>query len=175
MDLFLRHGSMRDSTWNDQKLALRESDLPVREIHGESSLDDQEQLFLVLTMMTDELAVKLDQLDLLAVQLADDLGTPVILESRKRLLNVHFVRHAHVRLSIFGDGSIQRFATPLLLEFACPLLLVLRARSCYPTSGSVIMVQEPGSGHSALLAMVSAARRRPATDRPTPTSLDSFA
>ena len=65
---------MFDATGDDQQLPFFQPDLPVTKIHPESSLHDQEQLVLIFMVMPDELALKLDQFDLLTIQFANDSG-----------------------------------------------------------------------------------------------------
>ena len=83
-------GAMFDATGNDQQLAFFQPDLPVPEIHPESSLHHQEQLVLIFVMMPDKLALELDEFDLLTVQLADDFGTPVVVKLGELLLDIYF-------------------------------------------------------------------------------------
>src|SRR5262249_42956169 len=71
-------------------------------------LDHQEQLVLVLVMVPEELALELDQLDLLAVQLADDLGTPLVLEPGELFADVHFFDRTHGMASGIGGMVVSR-------------------------------------------------------------------
>ena len=72
VDLFVGHGAVLDASGRDEELALFERDFPVPRFRAEPTLHDQEQLVLVI--VPDELPFELDQLDVLAVQLADELG-----------------------------------------------------------------------------------------------------
>ncbi len=90
MGLLLGDGPMLDTTGDNQELAFLEPDLPVPELHPESPFHHEEELVLVIVMVPDELALKLDQFELLAVQLADDLGAPRVVELGELLREVHF-------------------------------------------------------------------------------------
>src|SRR5262245_48362426 len=74
VSLLLGHRPVFDAPRDDQELARFQPDVPVAELHAEAAVHDQEQLVLALVVVPDERALELDELDLLAVQLADDLG-----------------------------------------------------------------------------------------------------
>src|SRR5436190_13987966 len=74
---------MFDSPWDDHEFSLLDPFGPIAEIHPESSLDDQEQFVLQLVLVPDELALELHELDLLAVQFADDFRAPGLGELRQ--------------------------------------------------------------------------------------------
>ena len=95
MNLVVGDRSMFDATGHDQQLPFFQPDLPVTEIHPESPLHDQEQLVFIFMVMPDELALKLDQFDLLTIQFANDLGIPVVAELGEFLLDIHFFHHEH--------------------------------------------------------------------------------
>src|SRR4051812_2512422 len=82
---------MLDAPGHDQELALLQPDVPVPEFHPEATPDHQEELVLVLVVVPDELAQELDQLDVLAVQVPDDLRTPALVEPRELLAEIHLV------------------------------------------------------------------------------------
>ena len=69
---------MLDAARHDQELARSSHTCAIAKVHPEPSLDDEEQLVLALVVMPDELALELHQLDVLAVQLADDARIPVV-------------------------------------------------------------------------------------------------
>src|SRR5262249_47433164 len=69
-------------------------DLPVPELHAEPPLHDQEQLVLVLVPVPDELAQELHQLDVLAVEFADDPGAPAVGEAGELLGEVDLLHRA---------------------------------------------------------------------------------
>ncbi len=79
MDLVGGDGQMLHAAWDDRELALVQPQVAVAQLDEQSPLDDEEQLILVFVPMPDELAFELDQLDIRVVQLARDLGTPVVL------------------------------------------------------------------------------------------------
>jgi len=64
--------------------------VPIPKLHAEAALDDEEHFVLVVVVVPDERPLKLDQLDLLAVQLADDFRLPLLAELRQLLGQVDF-------------------------------------------------------------------------------------
>jgi len=52
----------------------------VAKLHAKFALNYQEELVFVVVMVPHEFALKLDQLDMLAVQFTDDSGAPMVLE-----------------------------------------------------------------------------------------------
>ncbi len=91
VDLLVGDGPVLHAPGHDQELALLQADLSVTEVHAEPSLHDQEEFVLVVVLVPDELALELDQLDVLAVEFADDLRAPVVLEEGQLLGEVHLV------------------------------------------------------------------------------------
>ena len=89
MNFLLGDGAMFDAPGDDQELPFLQPDLTITELHDEASLHDQEEFVLVVVAVPDELAPELDELDVLAVQLADDFGTPVVVEEGQLLVQVH--------------------------------------------------------------------------------------
>ena len=84
---------------NDEELALVEFDDPITKMYRQVAVEDQEELVLLLVMVPDELAFELGELDVLAVELADDTGAPAIRELLEFLGEVHLVvlAAAHAR------------------------------------------------------------------------------
>ena len=91
MNLIGRDGPVLDAARDDQKLPFFQPERMVPKIHSESPLDDQEQLILVLMMMPDKLSLEFDQLDVLAVQIANDPRIPVVVEQAEFFLDVYFL------------------------------------------------------------------------------------
>jgi hypothetical protein len=77
VNFVLGNGPMLRAAWHDDELALVHGDRAVPELHVERALDDEEELIFGFVLMPDERALELDELDVLAIQLADDLGVPV--------------------------------------------------------------------------------------------------
>jgi hypothetical protein len=73
---------------NDEELALANRDDVVAELHGERALEDHEELVLCLVAVPDEGPLELDDFDVLAVELADDLRVPVRGESGEAVLQI---------------------------------------------------------------------------------------
>jgi hypothetical protein len=87
-----------DPTGDDQELALFQPDVPIPKLNAKSAFDDEEEFVLVVVVAPDERPVKLDQLHLLSVPLADDLRLPLVAEPRQLLVEVRLV-HDRLRLS----------------------------------------------------------------------------
>ena len=77
-DFMVGYGAMLDSTRNYYEIAFGEGDGSVAELHSEASAYDKEELVFGGVIVPDELALELDELDVLAVEFADDAGIPVI-------------------------------------------------------------------------------------------------
>ena len=77
----------------DDELAGRDLRLAVRQLHPKRAADDEEQRIGVIVMMPDELALEPGKLDLLAVQLTHETGTPVIGEQGEFLGKVDNFYH----------------------------------------------------------------------------------
>jgi hypothetical protein len=73
--------------------------MAVAEIHTEAAFDYEEHLVFVVMMMKDELAVQLDELDLLSVELGGDAGLVVFSDFRELLGDVDF-GHGTLRLAV---------------------------------------------------------------------------
>ena len=79
--------------------------MPVAELHAKAALDDQEQLVLAFVVVPDERPPEPDELDLLAVQLADDPGRPRLGEAGELLGEVDL---AHAFRSLLPGDLPQR-------------------------------------------------------------------
>ena len=99
VDLLFGDGAVLDAAGDDDELAFAEGEGPVAELHREGAAEDEEELVLVLVAVPDEGAEELDDLDVLAVQLGDDLRVPVRGEAREPLREVNDV---HVGLRPCG-------------------------------------------------------------------------
>src|SRR5688500_3601416 len=78
LDLLLGDRTVLHPARHDQKIAGRELDVTVTELHAKAPTMHEEHLVLVIVVMPHELADELDELNVLAVQLADDLRRPVL-------------------------------------------------------------------------------------------------
>ena len=107
MHLTRGHGLVLDSPRHDEELALVEFDDSIAEVDGEATAEDQEELVLMRVVMPHELAFELRELDVLAVQLADDPRAPALRELLELLGEVHLLGPdvAHARLPAV---SVQR-------------------------------------------------------------------
>jgi hypothetical protein len=73
-------GPVFDASRHNEKLALFEPNVPIPKLHAKPTFHDEEKLVLAIMVMPHEGPLKLDKLDLLAVELANDFGTPVVVE-----------------------------------------------------------------------------------------------
>src|SRR5688572_6474626 len=78
LHFLFRYGAVLDAAGHDQEFPFLQPDVAVPELHAETALHDHEELVLMLVVMPDEFALELRELHMLAVELADDLGAPVI-------------------------------------------------------------------------------------------------
>jgi hypothetical protein len=69
----------------------------IAELHVEPAVHYEKQLVLGVVSMPDELALELDELDVLAVELADDLRVPAGIEPGERFAKVDLFRAASRR------------------------------------------------------------------------------
>ena len=96
MDLLSGDGAMLDATGDDEEFALREGYGAVAKLHLEGALKDQEHLIFGVVLVPDEFTLELDELDVLAVQFADDPGSPVVEEEAQFFSQVYLVHGAIV-------------------------------------------------------------------------------
>jgi hypothetical protein len=73
----VRHGTVFDSAWNDDKLALFDPFMVVAKFHPEAAFDHQEHFVFVLVVVEDELAFELVKLHGLAIEFGGYVGLPV--------------------------------------------------------------------------------------------------
>lgn len=92
LDFACRHGSVFDAARDDEKLAGLQLDVAITKLHFKTAGDHKEKLILGFVSMPDELAVELDQLDLLTVQFTHDPGIPMIRKCGEFLGKIHFVQ-----------------------------------------------------------------------------------
>ena len=90
VDFFVRHGAVLDASRDDQEISFVEPDVAVPQFHAEAALDHQEKLVLVVVVVPGEGALEFHELHLLAVQLGDDAGVPMIGEGGELLPEIHF-------------------------------------------------------------------------------------
>ena len=88
VDLFISDMAMFHTSGHDEELALHQPDVAVPALHSVSPVDHQKQPVLVVLLMPDELALEFYHFNVLPVQLAHDLGIPLIVEGGKFLPNV---------------------------------------------------------------------------------------
>jgi hypothetical protein len=87
---FFRGWAVLYSTRHHDKLAGFDPFMMVEKIHAEAAFDDQKHFVFVLVMVKDKLAVQLNQLDLLSVELGGDARVVVVGDPGELLGNVDF-------------------------------------------------------------------------------------
>ena len=80
---------MLDAAGHHDELARPHVPVATPELQAQPSLHDEEELVFPLVVVPDELAAELDELHVHVVDLAHDLGRPVIGEPAERLGQVH--------------------------------------------------------------------------------------
>src|SRR5262249_39397749 len=80
LDLVVGDGTMLDAARDDHEFTRSELDDAIAEFQAKTAAMDEEHFVFVLVMMPDEFAFELDELDLLAIQLAGDPRTPMLVE-----------------------------------------------------------------------------------------------
>ena len=88
---------------HDEELAFVEFDDPVTQMQREVAVKHQEELVLVLVMVPDKLAFELRELDVLAVEFADDAGAPVFCELLKLLGEIHLAVGVAVHAGVYSN------------------------------------------------------------------------
>src|SRR5918994_3223209 len=93
MSLLVGPRAVLYATRNDEQLAWRELDVAVAHLNRELPLQYEEEVLGLLVRMPDELPLRLDHLELVVVQVADDLRTEVVAERGELLGEIDFVFH----------------------------------------------------------------------------------
>src|SRR6266481_5577429 len=106
MGFLVGDGPMLDASRNNQEFSFFEPEISVAEFHAKPPLHHQEKLVLMVVVMPDKGPAKLDELDLLIVQLADDLWAPLLLEQIELVPKINFF---HVDMSRYS-GSLGHLA-----------------------------------------------------------------
>src|ERR1022692_241117 len=101
------HGAVLSASRHDHKFTFRKlhgflSTCGIFVIHAERAVNNQEQFVFRVVMMPNEFALKLYQLDVLPVQLADDLGRAMILKCGELLRHVDLVHASKVAQKLTG-------------------------------------------------------------------------
>jgi hypothetical protein len=89
VNLLFGDRTMFDATGHDEELPLLQTDVTLPELHPESSFDHQEEFIFAVMLVPDKLTLELGQLDVLPVQLAHNLGAPVIVEESELFPDIH--------------------------------------------------------------------------------------
>ena len=106
MNFVFGNRSMFYPPWYDEELAVFQPDITLSALHPEPPFDHQEAFVFMVVVEPHELALKLDQFDVLPVRLANDLGAPVIMDERELLPKVYLV------LDTFAWNSFASIPAP---------------------------------------------------------------
>jgi hypothetical protein len=87
----LRNRTVFDPVRNDDELAGAQINRAVSKLEAKAPTHPQKELVLGFVMMPHEGASGLDELDLLAVELSDDLGAPVFGDQSQLFGDVNFL------------------------------------------------------------------------------------
>jgi hypothetical protein len=82
---------MFDSAWYHEQLTWSENDVAITWLDGQVAIDHEEQFVGVLVRVPNELALDLDQLDLVIVQAGYQFWRPVLGEQVELLVDVYDV------------------------------------------------------------------------------------
>ncbi len=111
----LGDGFVLHAAGDDAELAFAEGDDAIPKVQIELAGEDEEHFIFIGMVMPDVIALKLDELDVLAVEFADDLGGPVFRDKAELLIQIdgrHFVT--------------LPFWVSVLVDFFLPLVLCAR-------------------------------------------------
>ena len=97
--LLLGDGPVLDALRDHDDIARADLDFPVPKLHGHPPPDDVEQLVLFIVGMPEEFPLNLGELDVLAIELGNDLRSPLVLEQTELLGERNGVHDRKV-----GDG-----------------------------------------------------------------------
>jgi len=87
----VRGGAVFDPARHDDELTGAKLDRAIAELDAEATSDTEEQLVLAFVMVPYERPAELHQLHFLPIELADNLGTPVLGNERELLSEVDLV------------------------------------------------------------------------------------
>src|SRR5690348_14354583 len=119
VDLLAGDGKVLDPVGNDRELSRLEHDLAVPQLDHQPALDDVEELVFGFVVVPHELAFELDRLDVEVVELADDLGRPVVGEELQLFRDVDFFDHGSKppgQRSTRASLAAKRTSAPAMLR-----------------------------------------------------------
>jgi hypothetical protein len=73
---------------HDEQLALGQLDVPVTELDGHAALEHEKEVVRVIVLVPDELALDLDDGELVVVEEADDPGAEGLVDARELLIQL---------------------------------------------------------------------------------------
>src|SRR5262249_36730145 len=112
LDLVLRERLVLDSFRNHEHLSCRDMHATVAEVDSQPALEDDESLIRILVIVPDEVALQLDDLELIVVHLGYNLRLPLLAEQSELLPKV--------------DRVVVHSVSPATSSGACVLRWVLR-------------------------------------------------
>src|SRR5690348_176049 len=83
LDFLIGDGPVFHASRHDEEIARPELDHLITQLHAKTAAVHEKELVFILVVMPHERTLKLRELHLLSIQLADDLRTPVIVECRE--------------------------------------------------------------------------------------------
>ncbi len=100
VDFILGNRAVLDTSRHDDEFTFAELYDAVSKLDAKGATQDEKQLVLAVVMMPHELALELDELHFLPIQLADDLGSPVLSNLGKLLCQIYFL-HLRYPAAVF--------------------------------------------------------------------------
>src|SRR6266511_1466665 len=97
MSLLVRARAVLDAARDDEDLARVELDVPLAELDRQVPFQDEKEIVGVGMGVPDELALNLDELELVVVQVADDAGAEGLVEGGELVGEIDLVVHRRCR------------------------------------------------------------------------------
>src|SRR5262245_48135250 len=97
-------GSMFNAPRHNQELPLLQRDLAIAKLHHEVALDDEKELVFKVVLVPDEVALELDEFDVLAIELPDDPWPPMVVNEGQLVLHVDFIQEQILHDTAEGDS-----------------------------------------------------------------------
>ena len=97
---------------HDEELAFSDHDFAIAQPHGQRAVQDHEHFVFRVVVVPDEFALQLDELDVLAVQVAHDARVPIIVDARELFGEINLV-HFAVSDGLPGTGVYSSTTRPV--------------------------------------------------------------
>src|SRR5215204_292741 len=129
---------MFDAAWHDEQIALPQLHGAVAEFDLELALEHEKEIVGVRIAVPDELALDLDDLDLVAVHRCHDAWREALVEQRELLREIDRLVHGTADASTRLSGVAGRVRTPLERGVATFI-------SLFSSAGWLLSMCAPGS------------------------------